>query len=854
MEIKIPELSLVVLIGVSSSGKSTFARQHFLETEIISSDQCRATVSDNESDMDATGDAFDLVHFICAKRLKRGKLTLIDATNVQLESRKPLIALAREHHCLPVAIVLDIPDNIIRERHAARPDRNFGQHVLNNQRKDLKKSLRYLKKEGFRQVHVIKHPSELEAIKVSRVPLWNNKKHLNGPFDIIGDAHGCFDELQELLIGMGYEIKTNPDDPYHPYLVTPPEGRKAIFLGDLVDRGPRSPEVLKLVMSMVKNGLALCIPGNHDVKLLKKLRGKQVAIRHGLAETLEQLSTQSPEFIEVLKEFLDSLISHYVLDDGKLVVAHAGLREEMQGRASSQIRSFCLYGETTGEIDEFGLPVRYDWAREYKGKALVVYGHTPIPKPDWLNNTINIDTGCVFGGAITALRYPEKELVRVEAKKIYAEPARPIAPAISPQTSAQPYEDFIPDIQDVLGKKYIQTRFGKNITIREENTIAALETMSRFAIDPQSLIYLPPTMSPPEVSQRATYLEHPDEALAYYASEGIEEVICEEKHMGSRAVFLLFRDPSIAQDRFNWAHPSWGIIHSRTGRRFFSDESFEQAMLSRIARALHQDHFWARYDTNWVCLDAEILPWSAKAQSLIQQQYAAVYAAARSSLEDQQQILSLGLSRYPALQELLDQQNENKTLIEQYARSYRNYCRDVKEMDDWKVAPFHILATDAQVHLTQTHLWHMEEIASFCQNDPQLLKMTEHHFIQLKDPLQRKKVVDWWEELTNQGGEGMVVKPKHFYSRGEKGIVQPGIKCRGREYLRIIYGPDYTKPQQMEKLKNRSLTKKRSLAIREFALGLEALERFVQKESLSRVHECVFAVLALESEAVDPRL
>ncbi|MEO1654422.1 MAG: polynucleotide kinase-phosphatase, partial [Bacteroidota bacterium] len=494
-----------------------------------------------------------------------------DATNVQTESRKPLVALAREQHCLPVAIVLDIPDKIIRERHATRSDRNFGHHVLNNQRKDLKRSLRLLKKEGFRQVHIIKHPSELDQIKVIREPLWNNKKHLHGPFDIIGDVHGCFTELQALLHQLGYQIEENKDDQLVPYQVQPPSGRKAIFLGDLVDRGPHSPEVLKLVMHMVKNGSALCIPGNHDVKLLKKLRGKQVAIRHGLAETLEQLAPQTPEFIHQLTEFLDGLISHYVLDDGKLVVAHAGLREEMQGRASSQVRSFCLYGETTGEMDEFGLPVRYDWAREYKGKALVVYGHTPIPKPDWLNNTINIDTGCVFGGALTALRYPEKELIRVEAKSLYYEPARPIGLSISPSEPASLHQAFIPDIQDVLGKKYIQTRFGKNITIREENTIAALETMSRFAIDPRRLIYLPPTMSPPEVSARDSYLEHPDEAFAYYQSEGIEEVICEEKHMGSRGIILLFRDPTIAQDRFEWTKPSWGTIHSRTGRRFFGD-------------------------------------------------------------------------------------------------------------------------------------------------------------------------------------------------------------------------------------------------------------------------------------------
>ena len=209
----------------------------------------------------------------------------------------------------------------------------------------------------------------------------------------------------------------------------PPEGRKAVFLGDLVDRGPKIPEVLRLVMSMIEAGTALCVPGNHDIKLMRKLRGKDVQITHGLADSLEQLDKESPEFRTQVSEFLDELVSHYVLDDGKLVVAHAGMKEEMQGRGSGKVRDFALYGETTGETDEFGLPVRYNWAAEYRGKAMVVYGHTPVPQPDWLNRTINIDTGCVFGGSLTALRYPEKELVSVAARATYAQPVKPLVAA-----------------------------------------------------------------------------------------------------------------------------------------------------------------------------------------------------------------------------------------------------------------------------------------------------------------------------------------------------------------------------------------------------------------------------------------
>ena len=275
MNLTIPELCLVVLIGPSGSGKSTFARTHFKPTEIISSDFCRGLVSDDENCQDATGDAFDLLRFIVGKRLSRGLLTVIDATNVQPESREPLIELAREHDVLAAAIVLKIPEAVCQSRNAGRADRGFGPHVVRNQIMQLRRGLRGLEREGFRYVHMLESPEDVEQASIERKPLWNNRKSDRGPFDVIGDVHGCFDELAELLTQLGYVIESAPDgDGRLRHNVTPPAGRKAVFVGDLVDRGPRAVDVLKLVMAMVKNETALCVPGNHDVKLLGKLRGK----------------------------------------------------------------------------------------------------------------------------------------------------------------------------------------------------------------------------------------------------------------------------------------------------------------------------------------------------------------------------------------------------------------------------------------------------------------------------------------------------------------------------------------------------------------------------------------------------
>jgi len=854
MQIKMPELSLVVLIGASGSGKSTFGRTHFLSTEVISSDFCRGLVDNDENSQEATKDAFELLHYIVAKRLKRGHLTVVDATNVQKESRQKLLNLAREHHVLPVAIVLNMSEDVCWERTTNRSDRHFGRHVIRGHRQQLRRSLRNLKREGFRYIYQLKTPEEVEAVLIERQPLWNNKKEEHGPFDIIGDIHGCATELELLLADLGY-TKEDKQAPYRH-----PEGRKAVFVGDLVDRGPRILDTIEIVRDMVTAETALCVPGNHDVKLLRKLNGKNVRIMHGLQQTMAEIDALPAEgkeaYITELKAFFRSLVSHYVLDDGKLVVAHAGMREELQGRGSGKVRDFALYGETTGEIDEFGLPVRYNWATEYRGRAMVVYGHTPIPEPEWLNKTINIDTGCVFGGRLTALRYPEEELVSVPAAHMYAEPAKPFLEEdeIAPILSLQQQEDDLLRMADVSGKRIISTRLRKNITIREENSIAALEVMSRFAADPKWLIYLPPTMSPSETSQKAGMLEHPQEALAYYRKLGVPQVVCEQKHMGSRAIVIICKDATATQDRFGITTGESGICYTRTGRRFLSHRALESAFLGRSQAALTAANWWEQFDTTWVCLDCELMPWSVKAQSLLHEQYAAVGAAAQAGLGEAVNLLSQAAAQNEEMAPLLAQYQARQTMTEQYVTAYSHYCWPVNELSDFKLAPFHILATEKKVHVDQNHVWHMDTIAQLCAQDSELLLATPYKVVDVTDLDSCTAAIDWWTELTATGGEGMVVKPLDFIVRDRKGLIQPAVKSRGREYLRIIYGPEYTAPENLQRLRSRGLGSKRSLAVREFALGIEALERFVRQEPLYRVHECVFGVLALESEPIDPRL
>ena len=850
MDIKFPELALVVLIGTSGSGKSTFANRHFRPTEVLSSDYCRGLVADDETDQSATAAAFEVLHFVAAKRLEAGRLTVVDATNVRQEDRKMLVELARQYHMLPVALVFDLPEAVCQERNRARPDRDFGPHVIRNQRQQLRRSLRGLQREGFRHIAVFESVEQVEAVTLIREPLWNNKKSESGPLDIIGDVHGCYDELHDLLLTLGYRIETDAEWPR----VTHPSGRKAVFVGDLVDRGPKTPQVLKLVMAAVRSGAAYCVAGNHDVKLVRKLNGRDVKLTHGLAESVAQLERETESFRSEVAIFLDKLVSHYVFDQGKLVVAHAGLREEMHGRGSGAVRSFAMYGETTGETDEYGLPVRYNWAADYRGRAAVVYGHTPVPDADWLNNTICIDTGCVFGGKLTALRYPERELVSVPARQTYYEPVRPLQPHAQSALSTQQQHDELLSVQDVLGKRVIDTSLARRITIREENATAALEVMSRFAVNPKWLVYLPPTMSPSETHREGDLLEHPAEAFAYFATKGVREVLCEQKHMGSRAVVVVCRDEEVARRRFGVEGEGQGVIYTRTGRRFFNDERIERALLTRVSAALEATGLYAELGSDWMVLDCELMPWSAKAQDLIRQQYAAVGAAGVASLEAGRAVLSAGATRFPELRTKLLALESSQARVAQYVDAYRRYCWPTDGLAGLKLAPFHLLASEGGVHVDRDHAWHMTTLAKLAAADPELLVATPFRRVDLSSAPEVASAVDWWVELTGAGGEGMVVKPLDFVARGNGGLLQPALKCRGREYLRIIYGPEYDLPQNLDRLRQRGLSVKRSLALREFCLGIESLTRFVSLQPLRQVHECVFGVLALESEPVDPRL
>ena len=338
--------------------------------------------------------------------------------------------------------------------------------------------------------------------------------------------------------------------------------------------------------------------------------------------------------------------------------------------------------------------------------------------------------------------------------------------------------------------------------------------------------------------------------------------------MGSRAVIVLCKDVETAARRFKVNDNTSGIIYTRTGRHFFEDNSTETAILARLQTVLIKSNFWNDLNTDWVCLDTELMPWSAKAQKLLEEQYAPVGRAGRSGLAAALETIreasatlnnaaaetEVQASRGIDLSVLLERNQARADALELYTDAYRRYCWDVKCLDDYRIAAFHILATEGKTWCGENHMWHMETITKYITGIDPIFMATNHILVDLLDENSVADGVKWWKDLTVSGGEGMVVKPYDFIALKGSELLQPAVKCRGREYLRIIYGPEYMLEENLARLKKRSLSKKRNLALSEFALGMESLEHFTRNDPLYRVHECVFGVLAMESEPVDPRL
>ncbi|WP_342564449.1 polynucleotide kinase-phosphatase [Paenibacillus sp. FSL R7-0345] len=861
--IPFPHGGIIVLVGPSNSGKTTLLRRLveegvLLETEMVSSDTYRTLVGDveyldwrgrprEEADIlyndyqKLSGLAFEAMNTVVSMRSRLGKLTVVDATHLQPEYRRKYIDIAAEHDLPCVAWVLDVPEQTLLARDKTR-EQPRGRQRVKSQYSQFKRSLRGLRDEGFDFTYMLKEPEAVQFVRRDN-PLLAD---IGTGIDVIGDIHGCYDEMLELLGELGYAAGEDG-------LYRHPDGRTLVSVGDVMSRGPRSLDTMIFWKRHCDAGIARMTDSNHGWKIARYLSGRNVTLSHGDENIAAELGLLAKEagmeataaLKEELKQFLLSAPSHLVMcRDGvrRLVITHAGIRDEYIGRQSRRIQDFCRYGDTDG-MDAIGTPVRKEWYTGHESGELIIWGHDPRPYPAVVMNTINIDQGVVFGGSLTAYRYPEQDFVSVKAHRDYAEDAD------SPLIRWERGRFALPNLGKLVNGYSVFTDAYGELSVRGDYVKAAVDSVSHYTVPLEELVYIPPTMSPtPAVSADESYLEHPQEAFDYFRSQGVTTMVAEKKHMGSRAVLLLFRDDQAAVSYIG--RPVLGTIYSRTGRAFFDKET-EAQVLARLNADLVQAGYFTKYNTEMLLLDAEIIPWNLKARELIATQYAHVAEAAKMDREHLltklQQAEAAGRDVSGWVQEMEAKLHN----VQVFRQAFQQYCWDVSGLEGIRIAPFHVLAHSGQSFFDHSHIWHMEQASLLAGISP-LFMETEYRVI--RSGADEAEVIKWWQDMTEDGHEGIVIKPETFITKNGRQMVQPAIKVRGRKYLHIIYGIDYLQPDNLKRLKQRRTSKKERHALMECALSVESVNRFIRRETLERVHECVLAALALESDPVDPRL
>ncbi|MEH7332127.1 polynucleotide kinase-phosphatase [Neobacillus drentensis] len=862
-KIYLPYAGIVLLVGPSNSGKTTLLNRlvnekSILSSEVISSDHFRVLVSDveyinwnqrpkDEADVlydeyfRVSNEAFDTMDFLIGKRCRLNKLTIIDATHLKEDDRERYIRMGKKYHVPVVAIVFNVPEKelLTRDEHRDYPR---GKNRIKQQYQQFKRTIRFIKKEGFHRTYIL-NEEELKTLEMGRQQN-SLLVNLGNGIDFIGDIHGCYEEFIEILEKLGY--KENAEGYY-----LHPEGRRILSLGDVMSRGPRSLETLQFFKKHVGTGLAYMIDSNHGWKIARWLDGRSVKLAHGdekLAAEFEEYENlygqeASNQLKNEFKELLLAAKSHLIIEKNGVKVAvavHAGIRDHYVGKQSQRISDFCRYGDSDG-LDENGKPIRKDWTIGHQSSQLIIWGHDPKPQPLLVNNTLNIDQGVVFGGRLTAYRYPEKQFVSVEAKRDYANvPDNPLREWERKRMAPPNLGKFI------NGFSVLTEQIGE-ISIYKEGIKSALDDLSHYTLPLEEIIYLPPTMSPtPKPSSLEGYLEHPLEAFEYYQANGVDTMVVEKKHMGSRGILFLFKNKEAAKELIG--RESLGAIYTRTGRAFFQKE-----LETQILEVLNKDltDYFQKYNTDFVLLDAEILPWNLKAKELIMNQYSHV---GEMALLDRNK-LRAGLQKaYENSKDVGDWLRETEEKIDNavvFNEVYQKYCWETEGLEGIQIAPFHTLAHSTETFFNKPHTWHMEKNKEFSELSS-LFVETEYRVVTDEDSM--KNAIKWWEDMTENGLEGFVVKPELFVARNKGKLLQPAIKVRGRKYLHIIYGIDYLDPENLLRLKKRNAGKKQRNALKEFSLGIEAVNRFVKRESLERYHECVLGVLALEAEPIDPRL
>ncbi|KPU45895.1 Bis(5'-nucleosyl)-tetraphosphatase PrpE [Oxobacter pfennigii] len=580
MKIEIPATSLIVLCGIAGCGKSTFALKNFKDTEVVSSDRCRALVSDDEENMEVSKEAFELFYYIIKKRMNLKKLVVADSTAVSHEARRKLLDLAEDNNYYSILLAFDISTEIAIERNNLR-QRKVSRYVIEKQYAAFLKSLKSVENEGFDKVIVL-NENDADDFK-HEIVSYNIETEDKALFDIISDVHGCCTELEMLLDKLGYRKNG--------FKYSHPDGRKVVFAGDIVDRGPRTMDTIRTVINMVNSGNALYIPGNHCNKFYRYLKGSKVQIKNGLETTVKEYEKlEKSEAKKIKNDFLELYENsplYLMLDNGNLVVAHAGIKEEMIGKLSKKIIDFVLYGDVTGEVDDKGLPIRGDWAANYYGKPMIVYGHTPVSKAVFVNNTINIDQGASMGGSLTALRYPEKGLVSVQSQGTYYRGGR--------QQKEMEREIKLDDYKESLS---LRDRHDHKIKIDFAELRNTVDTLRAKEDIIKWIIYIPPILPSINNESLESQLQN---SMKYYKERSFDKVIIEPRFSSESIIMIICRDELCAAGYFKGDSPAMAYSIYR------EEIVLNDRVLMKLQADIKAKGYFEKYNTEFLVIEADVL-------------------------------------------------------------------------------------------------------------------------------------------------------------------------------------------------------------------------------------------------------
>ncbi len=904
--IAVPRFALVVLMGPSGAARKEFAWKWFPRGSIVSVDRCREMVADDSSADSASAEALALLETWVAARTRLGRLTVVDTPGFDPRFRARMLELARQYHAPAFLIAIDLDAEPARERGRSGAKQS-SRWRRGRQYRRFRKALERAGAEGWNRAVTVN--GRLAGVEVAIRPL-RVECDVPPPYDLIGDIHGCYQELRDLLEKLGYR-----KDPVQGY--RHPRGRRVIFVGDLVDRGPDSLSVLQLAMTMKRAGNALVTLGNHDNKLLNYLVGGRVRIDHGLELTVAELEAVDPgarkALVQDITAWLRGLPPYLMLDQGRLVVAHAGLPEHLHGRLSRVVTACAVYGAVRPVWHHDRPGGETDWPASYHGKALVVFGHTPTPLVETRGNTVCVDQGCVFGGKLTALRYPERQVVQVDARDTYypddapdlevvsngtngadngehhdvhdeahnetPPEIAPVAPCLDPDvdqgpsaqaassppapvtapsaTSAnadggarQPGASGNPGIAALLPDLGPLLR-GGTLTTAWLGPVKVRSQQIPVALDLIAKGNVDPrwlVFIPPPIlpSASSTRKDHVDH---------LEEVL---RHYRDSGLPLMVEEMhlgkrvviALGRDDDICAERlgvrAPGVIYDTIGVAPLAGHLLETT-IDRLRGVLEASGAFERLSARLLIIDAALLPWNLGNLDYVARQCLPAATALLASRARAIEALDGAIERGVPVRHLRDAALCDHDAARRTLHLLQQHVRSVGGPEDVRLVPHQVLATDTRTLFDKDRAWQWAEIERWMGGADVLFPSRR---VQVTWKGDEDAALALWEEISSSGGGGVVVRTMDWFPSPRGRPELPAVKVRGRETLRLELGPLYLSPDHISRSKGRALHARQATAIRNWALASEGLERFARGEPFSAYHPYALAVLAARASAI----